>query len=92
MWLKGFLWYLLYLLKYIIVGGLVSGVLAIFFPLAGAIVGGLFLIGMFPAAWKDYREKRAPKLKASALRKRYMKLEQEFKGFDDALQLTRRGM
>jgi hypothetical protein len=92
MLLKGFFWYLLYLLKYIIVGGLISGVLAAFFPVAGAIVGLLFLIGMFPAAWKEFREKRIPKLKASTIRKQYMKLKHEFKGFDDALQLTRRGM
>jgi len=92
MWLKAVFWYLVYLLKYLLIGALISGIVAIFFPIGGFILGLICLIGAFPLAKEEYEDERAPVLKEKAARKRYKKLKHEFRGFDEALQHVRRGL
>jgi hypothetical protein len=92
MWLKKLFWYLLMLLKYVVVGSIVAIIIGIFFPPAALIVGGLFLIGSFGAAYKDYKEKILPRLEYKQLKKRYKKAKSEFDGFDDMLRIVQRNI
>ncbi|AIQ56180.1 hypothetical protein [Paenibacillus borealis] len=92
MWLKSVLWYLLYYLKYLAAGALVSAIVAIFFPPAALVIMGIMLLGGLPAAYKDLKEKRVPVMKAKQINKRYAKLKNEFEGFEEALRLTKRNM
>ncbi|WP_316569270.1 hypothetical protein [Neobacillus sp. YIM B06451] len=90
MWLNYTFWYLLILLKYILVGGISSIIIGIFFPIAGWVVAGLFLIGMFPAATKDFKENRLPKIRKNNIKKEYAKINIEFKGFEESLRSFKR--
>lgn len=81
---------MLILLKYIVVGAIISLIVGHFYPTIGLIIAGLFLIGMFPAAYKDFKEVRLPKIQAKNLHNHYKKLENEFKGFEESLRLIKR--
>jgi hypothetical protein len=90
MWLKKTLWFLLYLLKYWIVCGIVAGIVKFFYPLAGLIVGILLFIGSFGAAYNDLKEKAVPNLNHKVLKKKFSKVKGEFDGFDEVLRTIQR--
>ena len=99
MWLKKTFWYLLYLLKYLIFGTIIACIIAIFFPPAGLIVGGLFLIGSFGAAYNDLKEKILPEIEYKHREKEYKQLEKkfnkvkdEFDGFDEMMRTVQRNI
>lgn len=81
--MRKFFWYILYLLKYWLVMGILGAIVAAFAPTIGAIIFTLGLLGSFGAAAKDVKA-----LKGSSLKN----VEQELAGFEDALRLTIRRM
>lgn len=92
MWLSKVFWYLLILLKYFLVGTVLVIIAHLYFPSATLIIGGLFLMGSFGAAYDDYKEKVLPKLELKGLNKRYNKVKDEFDGFDDMLRTIQRNI
>jgi len=90
MWLKKILWYLIMLLKYLVVGIVICGIIAIFFPVAALIVGGIWFIGSFGAAYNDYKEKILPNIEYKQLEKKFNKIRDEFDGFDEMVRTFQR--
>jgi uncharacterized protein YktA (UPF0223 family) len=92
MWLEKIFSYMLLLLKHnIISGGIVFAIVIYFFPTAGLIIGGFWLLGVFIEAYKDFKE-IVPKLEYEHLRKLYNKASDEFEGFDEMLRIVQRNM
>lgn len=83
------IWYLVYLVKYLVLAIVVGGIVYYFYPTPGLIVGGLLLVGSFGAAANDVN---SPEFRERALKKQYSKLKDEFDGMDQMASITRRSL
>ncbi|GGM31712.1 hypothetical protein GCM10011351_17390 [Paraliobacillus quinghaiensis] len=48
---------MLYFIGYLLLAAIISGIVTIIFPPAGAIIGIILLIGVFGAAWNKTKER-----------------------------------